>query len=122
MTRVSSYLREKIIRIRNKTKLSYRKISAELLSEGEKVSKDAINYIVKKYKNDKMLVDKNRSGRPLIFKQEHYDYLDELISNDREIQIEEIQTNLMDNFGIRPSKDTIYRAALIIKWKKKTTR
>jgi len=34
MTRVSYYLREKIIRIRNKTKLSYRKISAELLSEG----------------------------------------------------------------------------------------
>ena len=53
-----------------------------------------------------MLVDKDRSVRPLIFKEEHYDHLEELIRNDREIKIDEIQTNLLDNFGIRPSKDT----------------
>ena len=108
--------------MRNKKNLTCRSISTKLLNEGDKVSKDAINYIVKKFRDDKMLVDKDRSGRPLIFKEEHYDHLEELIRNDREIKIDEIQTNLLDNFGIRPSKDTIYRAALKIKWKKKTTR
>jgi hypothetical protein len=33
-----------------------------------------------------MLVDKDRSGRPLIFKEEQYDHLEELIPNDRYFQ------------------------------------
>ena len=72
--------------MRNKKNLNFIAISTELLNEGDKVSKDAINYIVKKFRDDKMLVDKDRSGRPLIFKEEQYDHLEELIPNDRYFQ------------------------------------
>ncbi|CAF0820676.1 unnamed protein product [Brachionus calyciflorus] len=113
--------RQRIITLRS-LGLSFKKISKRLESEGLMISCVSIYKICKKYDKTKFLPDFQRSGRKAIFKQIHYELLNELISNNRDITSQEIAIKFYTKFSIKVSQDTIVRAAKRIKWSRKSTR
>ena len=68
-----------------------------------------------------MIVDQKKTGRKLLLKKPMLEYLNKLISADREIKTYEIINKLNEKFNIRPGVATIFRAALSIKWRKKNS-
>ncbi len=120
VNRASAYLRERIIRL-NRTN-SYRKIQAILLDEEFKISLPSICNICSKYKKENMIVDRFRAPKHKKIKGEALDYLDMLISNNREIKVADIIHKIYIKFQIIVSPSTIYRAAKEIMWIKRSTR
>lgn len=90
--RASSYLLERIL-IHRKT-MSYRKLQAFLLLEGFKISKNSISKICIKYKTEKKIVNKFRKPKPKKIEGDTLEYLDSLITNIRDIKIDEITTRI----------------------------
>ncbi len=120
VNRASAYLRERIIHL-NKTN-SYRKIQAVLLDEGFEISVKSIFKICYKFKHENMIVDRFRRHKNKKIEGLALDYLDMLITNNREIKVQDIIIELNIQFQIIVSRSTVYRAAKTIMWIKKSTR
>ena len=118
--RASPYLLERILILR-KT-MSYRKLQAFLLLEGIKISKNSISKICIKYKTEKKIVNRFRKPKPKKIEGDTLEYLDSLITNNRDIKIDEITTRIRYKYDIWVSNRTAYRAAKNVNWIKKCTR
>jgi transposase len=97
---------------------SYRKILKILKSDySQQLSYYGLYKIIQKFRNNKRL-----SGRKCKLGIKELEYLDEIISNNREISYFEIANKIKSKFNIQISKTTIKRSARKVKWIKKTTR
>ena len=85
------------------------------------VSYRTIKRIVQKYKRLRVIVDLKRNSRRIL-SNEHLEYIDELIHNDRYIKACQIRSHLQSLYKIKVSESTITRAAFQMLWQKKPTR
>ncbi len=120
VVRASIYIRERIIHL-NKYN-SYREIKKILFLEGVKISENSIGNICRKFKYHNKVIDNKRGFKNKKIVGKSLEYLDQLISQNREVQTIEIKSQLKSKFSIDVSEMTIYRAAKSINWIKKTTR
>ena len=115
--RPSIYFKERIFVLRRENN-SYKNIQLILLKEGFKISVKSIFKICQKY----LTKPSPNKGRPCLLNHNILNYLNNIIDSDREIKIIDIQKRIHNEFNIKISLMTIRRAALKLKWVKKTTR
>ncbi len=122
VARASTYLRTRIVKLREQEGLSYNKIRKKLLIENTSISVNSVAKICQKYKKTQSITDKKRSGRRKIFSLTVSRYIDKLITSNREINIEQLQKKVLSEFNIRASRSTVSRTARLLSWKKTGTR
>lgn len=107
-----------------KSKETYKRIQELLLQENKKfkTSVNTICQVVKRFKNEQRLTDLPRTGRHPKLRKKHLEYLNELISNDREITNIEISNKIRDKYRVIVSPGCIRLSAKKIQWSRKQTR
>lgn len=105
------------------TKHSIREIKKILLEQDNfKISSNSICRIINKFCNNFSLADSPKVGRTPFLSFHHLIYIDQIISNDREITLSELVEKIRAKFDIFVSCSTVRRGALKMKWMRKTTR
>ena len=98
------------------------RIKRDLLKKNVNVSRQTISKICKRFFKLGRITDLHRNGRKLILQTIHLDFVNDVITNNREITTEKIANDLKIAYGIKVSKQTISRAAKRLLWVKKSTR
>ncbi|CAC5378033.1 unnamed protein product [Mytilus coruscus] len=122
VNRISLYLRQRIVNIRQSGK-SYVKISS-ILSDTEEVSisREAIGKFYTRFRANGTLSDPPKAaGRRKTLQDRHLVFIDEKIHADREISAQELTRELNARFHINISVATIKRARKSLGWTRSAT-
>ena len=119
--RASLFYRNLIIKY-SLNNISYRNIVEILKNEFNFIiTLKSVFLIFKKYNNYNTLKDLPGAGIKRLLNDEHLEYLNKLIKNNRKISIFELISKIYKKYNIRVSVSTIRRAAIKCNWKKTTT-
>lgn len=116
--RISIYLRQRIVKLRESGK-SYVEIARIIEdSEGVVISRKAIGHFYRRYRVNGTLTDPpKRNGRRKVLQERHLAFIDERIYEDRELSAEELAREINRRFNLNVSVSTVKRARRSLGWK-----
>jgi hypothetical protein len=98
--------------------IKYREIHRSLLEEGVKYSVTAIGHLMKKYKLHNSVHDRPRFGRPRVLLEKHDEFINQLISSDRQATVGTLLILFYNKFRFHICSKTLKLSALRSNWKK----
>ena len=122
MGRMSMETRQRVVHLRQ-SGMKIKDIRTQLQEEGVKVSATSLYILVGKFSKTGKICDLHRASRPRILTQEHYKFVDKVISENDETTTRSLTTKLKENFTeIEVSSHTVGRARRDLGWTQTTPR
>ena len=116
MGRMSMETRQRVVHLRQ-SGMKIKDIRTQLQEEGVKVSATSLYILVGKFSKTGKICDLHRASRPRILTQEHYKFVDKVISENDETTTRSLTTKLKENFTeIEVSSHTVGRARRDLGW------
>ncbi|CAG2213127.1 unnamed protein product [Mytilus edulis] len=120
-TRLSVYIRERILSLRRSGK-NITEVRDELIrSDNVQVSRQGISAFLRRFRQSGSVTDFKVNTRQKMLQEVHLEFIDETIRNDREISAREVAKLLTERFHIPVSETTIKRARQRLGWKHSPT-
>ena len=116
MPRMSLETRQRVVTMRQKG-FTVKTVRERLESEGISVSKEGILRLLKKFKLTGSVKDQPRRSRPKAFTIEHYEFIDNTITQNDEITVTQLHELISKKFtDITVSKSTVKKARQDLGW------
>lgn len=120
-TRLSTYIRERILSLRRTGKTIIEIKNDIFVTERVKISRQAVSAFLRRFARTGTIVDVNVNNRRQLLTAEHLQFIDRKIEEDPEISGRELAHFVNEQFRLNVSPSTVKRARLQLGWKRTQT-